>query len=219
MKLQLVSTIRNQVYQLLKEEICSGGFDPGQKLLENELAQRYSVSRSPVREAMRQLVSDGLVEEVPNKGVFVKKLSDKDVEEIYDVRVLLESYAMENIPGGVSSGDAQALQEVLSKMEAVHKRNDMTTYIQLDTELHDKLVHLCGNSIIVELYERVCGRVQQFRGYALNSDARYVDSLDEHRMLVKYLVEGEIQKAKEINTRHLSLMRNEVMDYVRHLNG
>ena len=69
-----IKTIRNQVYQILKDDICEGRFAPGQWLQENELAERLCVSRSPIREALRQLASDGLVVEIPNKGVFVKSL-------------------------------------------------------------------------------------------------------------------------------------------------
>ena len=79
-----IKTIRNQVYQILKDDICEGRFAPGQWLQENELAERLCVSRSPIREALRQLASDGLVVEIPNKGVFVKEFTARDIEEIFD---------------------------------------------------------------------------------------------------------------------------------------
>ena len=92
-----IKTIRNQVYQILKDDICEGRFAPGQWLQENELAERLCVSRSPIREALRQLASDGLVVEIPNKGVFVKEFTARDIEEIFDLRVLLEDYAISKL--------------------------------------------------------------------------------------------------------------------------
>ena len=100
-----IKTIRNQVYQILKDDICEGRFAPGQWLQENELAERLCVSRSPIREALRQLASDGLVVEIPNKGVFVKEFTARDIEEIFDLRVLLEDYAISKLQHHLTTAD------------------------------------------------------------------------------------------------------------------
>lgn len=95
--MQQVMTIQEQVYQFLKEDICSGVFRPGQRLQEVSIANQYKVSRSPVREALRRLAADGLVEEVPNKGVTVKRYSARDMEEIYEMRVMMENEAIDHL--------------------------------------------------------------------------------------------------------------------------
>lgn len=92
-----INTISGQVYQIIREDICSGAYPPGYWLQENELAKRLSISRSPVREALRRLVADHLVVEIPNKGTFVRDFSLKDIQEVFDVRVMLESYALDHI--------------------------------------------------------------------------------------------------------------------------
>ena len=104
-----IKTIRNQVYQILKDDICEGRFAPGQWLQENELAERLCVSRSPIREALRQLASDGLVVEIPNKGVFVKEFTTRDIEEIFDLRVLLEDYAISKLQHHLTTADMQQI--------------------------------------------------------------------------------------------------------------
>ena len=106
-----IMTIKHQIYQIIKKEICNGNYAAGQWLQEKELAEQLNVSRSPVREALKQLVDEGLAIEYPNKGVFVKEFTVKDIEEIYDVRILLESYAIKNSVKTLTSKNIQELME------------------------------------------------------------------------------------------------------------
>ena len=96
-KLQ-VNTISHQIYSIIKKAIVSGEYAPGFWLQEVELSKELGVSRSPVREALKQLSADGLVKEIPNKGTFVREFTQKEIIEIYEIRELLESYAILNLP-------------------------------------------------------------------------------------------------------------------------
>ena len=139
-----IKTIRNQVYQILKDDICEGRFAPGQWLQENELAERLCVSRSPIREALRQLASDGLVVEIPNKGVFVKEFTARDIEEIFDLRVLLEDYAISKLQHHLTTADMQQLIDCLNEMERLHAQKNLRAYTDMDSKLHGLLIELCG---------------------------------------------------------------------------
>lgn len=214
MKQQLVATIRNQLYQILKSEITSGAYEPGQKLLEQELAEKYSVSRSPIRDALHQLAGDGLVVDVPNKGVFVKEFTVKDIEEIYDVRVLLETYAIERLRDKISQESAARLLEILEQMVSAFAQNDLGEYIRLDTLLHGLIVELCGNTMVIELYAKVADRIRQFRRYSLVSNVRFVESVEEHRDIVHSIIRGNTAEANSVNCRHLQLARDEVVKYL-----
>ena len=184
MERRSIKTIRNQVYEILKEAICAGRFAPGQWLQENELAEKLCVSRSPIREALRQLAADGLVVEIPNKGVFVKEFTRKDIAEIYDLRVLLENYAIDKLHDNIAPDKAERLMDCLSRMERVHAENDLQAYITIDTELHNLLVELCGNSLLESMYAKIYSLMQQFRIYSLTSVQRFDESLVEHRDLI-----------------------------------
>jgi len=129
-----IKTIRNQVYQILKDDICEGRFAPGQWLQENELAERLCVSRSPIREALRQLASDGLVVEIPNKGVFVKEFTARDIEEIFDLRVLLEDYAISKLQHHLTTADMQQLIDCLNEMERLHAQKNLRAYTDMDSK-------------------------------------------------------------------------------------
>ena len=112
-----IKTIRDQVYQILRDEICAGKYAPGSWLQETELTEYLGVSRSPVREALRRLVADGLLMEIPNKGVFVKEFTARDIDEIFDMRVMLESYAIRNSRSRMTSARLQKLFDILEKLE------------------------------------------------------------------------------------------------------
>jgi DNA-binding GntR family transcriptional regulator len=149
------NTIKQQVYQIIKDQICKGIYSPGKWLQEKELANEFRVSRSPVREALRQLASDGLVVEVPHKGVFVKKLTPKDIEDIFDVRLLLESYAIDRIPQHLNEENKAALKACLDDLINAYNENDLNLYIEHDTRLHNMLIDMSGNNLIKSTYEKV----------------------------------------------------------------
>ena len=89
------TTIKEQVYETLKQGILSGAFQPGEWLQEAKIAKSLSVSRSPVREALQQLLGDGLAVNVPNKGVYVKKITTKDMQDIFEVRMCFETIGIQ----------------------------------------------------------------------------------------------------------------------------
>lgn len=209
-----VTTIRNQVYQILKEDICNGTYHPGQWLQENELAAQLSVSRSPVREALRQLAADGLVVEVPNKGVFVKEITLRDIEEIFDLRVLMENYAISRLRNNLTSSGIERLLSCQTQLEQAYLQDDLRRYTQIDAELHELFIQLSGNSLLESMYGRMLSLFQQFRIYSLLSRKRFDESNDEHKNIVHCLLKGDLSTAQSINRTHLQLAREIILEYL-----
>lgn len=206
------TTIWGQVYQILRDDICSGKYEPGFWLQEMEVAERLGVSRSPVREALRLLVADGLVIEVPNKGVFVKEFTLRDIDEIFDMRVMLESYGIQKSRKNLTSVRRQRLFELLDALERSCAAGDMDKYVQTDEELHIRIVELGGNSLVDSTYDRVRSMNQQFRVLSLSSHQRFTDSLAEHRKLIHALAVGDIATAEETVRVHLELARRTIKE-------
>lgn len=209
-----VGTIRSQVYQTLKQQICDGAFLPGQWLQEMELAQQLGASRSPIREALRQLVSDGLLVEIPNKGVFVKAFTQKDIEEIFDVRWMMELYAITHAREELQKRHREEMLELANAMEAAHRQNDLSGYIALDNELHTLFVIVSGNDLLLESYRRINTMIQQFRIYSLIGQQRFDESVFEHREVVHCILTGALQEAAEINHRHLTLAKEKIIEHI-----
>ena len=200
-----IKTIRDQVYQILRDEICAGKYAPGSWLQETELTEYLGVSRSPVREALRRLVADGLLMEIPNKGVFVKEFTCRDIDEIFDMRVMLESYAIRKSRSRMTSARLQKLFDILEELERTHAAGDLAAYTQIDEVLHNRIVELSENSLVIYTYDRVRSMNQQFRVLSLTSHRRFDESLEEHRQIVQSLAVGDVETACATNNRHLEL--------------
>ena len=210
-----VRTIREQVYRILRDEICQGVYPAGYWLQEAELTEHLQVSRSPVREAMRQLVSDGLLIEIPNKGVFVKEFSERDLEEIYDLRVLLEGYAIYHTVGHLTSSRVEQLLSMLKEFEASYSTGDLEAYTKTDEKLHFSIVRFADNSLVNDVYERVRSMNQQFRVLSLMDQKRFEESMEEHRAIIQALVTGDVETASEVNRHHLDLACKAVKDQLK----
>lgn len=211
---RVVHTIRNQVYEIIKKDICDGIYQPGQWLQEVELANKLNVSRSPVREALRQLASDGLLVEVPNKGIFVREFTPKDMEEIYDMRVMLEDYAFQCLEGRLTADGIDQLNECLSLLEYTFKNKNLKKYIELDAKLHELFVKLSDNNLLQMVYERVHLMIHQFRMSSLSDEQRFMESMEEHRTIVQEIINGNTKKAQQINHRHLELAKARVLKLI-----
>lgn len=211
-----ISTIREQVYYILRDEICRGVYPAGTRLQEADLTKRLEVSRSPVREALRKLASEGLLSEIPNKGVYVKEFSTKDIEEIFELRVLLESYGIYHSEGHITPERREKLLGILAELETSFRRGDLESYTAADEDLHNQIVHLADNSLVNDTYERVRSMNQQFRVLSLMSSRRFMESLEEHRSIIQNIIEGNLQEADEINRHHLQLACNAIKDRLTH---
>lgn len=211
---KVINTIRGQVYELLKKEICDGNYQPGQWLQEKELAEQFSVSRSPVREALKQLAADGLVVEVPNKGVFIREFTPKDIEEIFDLRVMMESYAIDKIVDLLTEDAKSQLASCLNQLQTAFEQHHLAKYIQADTALHDLIIRLSGNSFLSIAYERVHILIQQFRTCSLQDQGRFDESIEEHQDIIQHILAGEPEQAKEINSRHLQLAKEQIIAHL-----
>lgn len=209
-----VVNIRTQVYNAIKENICDGRYEPGQRLNEVELARSLSVSRSPVREALRRLAADGLVVELPNRGVFVREFTPQDIQEIFDVRVLLESYCIQRSVQFMTNEQKQELIHCLDQITYYHERQDMKKHIEADCQLHWLIIRIGGNRLVEDMYQRISAQVQQFRIYSLESKRRFRESLVEHTTVVHCLLTGNVEEADRVNRRHLELARDKINEYL-----
>lgn len=213
-----IKTIRGQVYQILRDEICKGVYAPGFWLQETELSEHLGVSRSPIREALRQLVADGLVVEIPNKGVFVKKFTSRDIDEIFDMRLMLESYAIQNNRTHMTSARLESLFDILEQMEKTHAAGNLEEYTRYDELLHNRIVEIAENSLVKSTYDRVRSMNQQFRVLSLTSSKRFSESLVEHRQIIQSLAIGDTTTALQTNARHLELARISIKEHLETIN-
>ncbi|MEG0371373.1 MAG: GntR family transcriptional regulator, partial [Clostridium sp.] len=129
-------SLRGKVYSKVREDILDGIYKAGENLIEMRLAEELNVSRTPVREAIRQLELEGLVESIPNKGVIVKGISSKDMKDIYKIRLLLEGLAARWSVKEISDDNIKELQETYELMEFYTNKEDIENIEKLNTQFH-----------------------------------------------------------------------------------
>jgi DNA-binding GntR family transcriptional regulator len=175
----------------LSREILSGRTDPGERLVEEQLTRRLGISRAPLREALRLLAQQGLVEHIPRRGVRVATLSDDDVRELYEVRDVLERHAVATIrPGANLSG----LQAALESMRKATEAGDRLAVADAHRRFHVEVVTLGGNRQLCLLYESVLVRLQLYMAVNLRREAEIAepsDGVHRHERLLAAVEQGD----------------------------
>ena len=203
-----VNTISQQVYSIIKKEILSGTYKPGDRLQEMELAQKLEVSRSPIREALSQLNADGLVVDIPNKGSFVREFTEEEIREIFEVREMLESYAIRHLNKQWSQAEKETFKTYREDFERLYDEGNLDEYIVVDSKFHRFLVSCTENSILLDLYQKVRNMNMLFRIMSLSTKERFDESLKEHVSIIDNLLKGNSSEADLINRVHLTYARD-----------
>jgi DNA-binding GntR family transcriptional regulator len=181
----------------LRRDILSGRNDPGERLVEEQLTKRLGISRAPLREAMRLLAQQGLVEHIPRRGARVATLSDDDVRELYEVRDVLERHAVAAIPAGA---DLTALEAALETMRRATAAGDRLELANGHRRFHVEVVRLGRNHQLAALYESVLVRIQLYMAVNLRREAEVAqasDGLLRHEQLFAAVSSGQAGQIME----------------------
>ena len=207
MRVKISSNIQEQVYEALKNDILYGVLEPGTQLKEMELTEYYGVSRSPIREALRRLCGDGLVELKPNCGIFVRVFTVDYVEDILDLRVLLEGRGMERIcTVGMTFQEKEALlllRDQVIKAIRDCDSTDLPEHMDIDTRLHCLFNSFNHNQVMTETWQRIVPVNVVVQRLSLKNDARALQSQEEHLKIIECLLKKDFEAANEMNKLHL----------------
>lgn len=208
MEIAKTKSIREQVYVKLKQMITSGEIKSGTKIIELEYAKKFDVSRTPIREALRMLELEGLVNEAEKGGVTVVFISKEDIREVYEIRMALENLVLEEIfrKEKVNLKKIEKLIEKTSKIMQGSK--DIDELIKLFSEFNTNLYDLSGLSHVAKLITNINQYTTRFRRLCLFDEQRLNEAFDEHLEIVKAIKNGEKDKALEINRKHLLKSRD-----------
>ena len=183
--------LSEEVVTLLREQLVSGTRPPDSRLNEVQLAAELEVSRTPLREALNQLVVEGLVTAIPRRGFFVKPLTEEDLEHLYSIRALLDPAALRL--GGIPDG-AQ-----LDRLDAINQRiasaSGATRIVDLDDAWHLALLSHCPNPILIELIEQFIHRTRRYELAYMNHNRNVSVAIDEHERIVGSLRQGRLEDA------------------------
>ncbi|MFY1634096.1 GntR family transcriptional regulator [Solwaraspora sp. WMMB335] len=178
----------------LSREILSGKTDPGERLVEEHLTRRLGISRAPLREALRLLAQQGLVEHVPRRGVRVATLSDRDVQELYAVRDVLERHAVEVALPVVRDRALGGLRAAIDQMRMATAVGDRLRVAEAHRRFHVELVRLAGNQQLIAVYESILVKLQLYMAINLRREAEVaqpIDGVHRHERLLAAIEAGD----------------------------
>lgn len=196
-------SLRGRVYSALREDILNGRYTPGESLIELKIAKELNVSRTPVREAIRQLELEGLVESIPNKGVTVKGITKKDMEDIYRIRRVLEGLAARWSVEQITDAELKRLQEVYELMEFYTSKDDIDQIAKLNTEFHDIIFSATKSTILKHILKDFQFYVKWARHESLSVPGRKEDALKEHFDILQALLRRDAEDSEKFLTIHV----------------
>ena len=190
---------------LLKAEIermiLDGSFAAGERVNENALALRFGVSRGPVREACRALAELGFVEQIPNRGVFIRRIARQEAEQLYDVRAGLTGLAARLLAKNATPSQIAALESLLDQMEAA--ATSLDDYYPLNLQFHDLMVEFTGNERLIAAYRQLVKELHLFRARGLVQGGGLAVSNAEHCEMVAAIRARDPAQAFEVAYRHV----------------
>ncbi len=153
--------LRERVVEILRDAILIGELKPGQQLIETELATQLGISRAPLREALQQLNAEGLIEMVPYHGAHVRQFNSHDIEELYSLRTLLETFAAQRIIEQGDENTTRQLRQIFEEMRAAGEADDIRAVSLIDRNFHDAIIRLSGHTLLQTTWNVVSMRVRQ----------------------------------------------------------
>jgi DNA-binding GntR family transcriptional regulator len=210
------TSLVDKAYEALRADIALGKLGAGYPILEQELADRLNMSRTPVRSAIEHLVHDGLVERVGRKGIFVKPLMVDDVEQSYEAAEGLEGMLVKLATIRAGDTELRGLEEIARCMQEAANVHDLEQWLISDREFHKQLGELGDNPMIVSALSQVHLIIERVRAFTLSvrPDMPQV-SADEHVATVRAMLDRDAELARKLHQAHWQRVREEVISILR----
>ena len=201
------TSLRERVAESLRAALVSGRMVPGPTYSIPALAEQFGVSATPVREAMLDLVNEGIVAPVPNKGFRVVELTDAELDQITELRRLLEVPTVSALSGALDSAAIKQLRRLAGAVSDAARRGDVVAYVEADRELHLALLAEAGNPRLVEMVGRLRDQSRLYGLEQLAAEGVLIDSAEEHLSLIDALESGDRRAAERVMAHHLDHVR------------
>lgn len=208
----VAAPVRQKVFEMLREAITSGRFRPGQRLIEKDLCDLMGVSRPSVREALRHLESEGLIESMPNRGPVVTKITRQDAVSIYQVRAVLEALAAKLFALNATDQQVEDLEEATRTLGIAIKANNLTEIVAAKDAFYRILLHGGGNVVIPSILGTMNARVTFLRLISLSSPDRGVDTFREIKAAVAAIAQRDTQGAHDAMYDHVTRAAQVALD-------
>ncbi|HIQ98813.1 MAG TPA: GntR family transcriptional regulator [Candidatus Scybalocola faecavium] len=206
--------LRDVVFNTLRDAILRGDLEPGERLMEIALANRLGVSRTPIREAIRKLELEGLVVMIPRRGAQVASITQKDLQDVLEVRTSLEDLAVRLACERIRPEQVDQMKEALKNFEAALKGTDVTVIARADVDFHDVIFSSTGNARLVQILNNLREQMYRYRLEYLKDFSSHERLLQEHKELLAAIEGHDQENAARIIRTHIY---NQEISVIRHI--
>ena len=205
-------SLHEAIFQKLRSLLVEGAIAPGSKLNERELAERLHVSRTPIREAIRRLAADGLVELIANRGAIAVQLSLADVIHTFDVIAQLEGYSGELAAKNISNATLSELEALQYEMMASYARRDLSSYYKLNLGIHHLINQAANNPVLSQLFTQVNARIEALRFRSNQNGVKWEKAVEEHQEMIDALKARDSERMRKVMIQHVMNKRDVVIE-------
>jgi DNA-binding GntR family transcriptional regulator len=209
------AALHEQVAQRLRTMLVEGHIAPGAKLNERELAQVLQVSRTPLREAIKMLAAEGLVELLPNRGAIAVSLSEADILHTFEVMAGLEGMNGELAAQRITDAEVSEIKAMHLEMLAAYTRGDLSNYYRLNAQIHRAINAAAKNPVLTATYTQVNARLQALRFRSNQDGAKWKRAVKEHEKMVEALAARDPVAMRAILVTHVNNKRDAVIAQLR----
>jgi DNA-binding GntR family transcriptional regulator len=213
------SALHEQVANRLRQMLVEGRIAPGAKLNERELSELLRVSRTPLREAIKMLAAEGLVELLPNRGAIAVALTEKDVMDTFEVMAGLEAQSGELAAQRITDDEYAELQAMHFEMMAAYTRRDLSAYYGLNARIHNAINDAAKNPVLTAVYQQVNARLQALRFRSNQDEAKWKRAVKEHEQMILALGDRDPLAMRNVLLTHLRNKRDVVLEQLRAADG
>lgn len=207
---------KEEAYSKLKAAIISGDLSPGEKLAENDLSRTMRVSRTPIREAFRQLQMEGFITVISNRGAFVSKLPTDEIEETYDVISVLEGYSAEIASNNINDVSLKRLQELQRELMTCALEKNFRGYMEKNTVFHRFITEMSGNRTLTKTVMELRSRVFRYRFTSVTIPGFLERYADDHERIIGAISRKDAVKARKTMASHVQFVKEVLVSF---LNG
>ena len=210
-----LGSLHMKVFKELENAILSGDFAPGYNLTEQKLSAELGVSRTPVREALRQLELEGLVTSVPNKGVVVVGVSEKDIDDIYMIRMLVEGLAARWAAANITEEELAQLRDTVELQEFYLEKKDALQIRHLDSQFHQRIYSSSRSRPLRQILSQFHNYIQKPREISVKYSGRAEASVKEHRKIYEAIAAHDENLAEALAKEHISQAKNNLLKIIK----
>ena len=196
-------SLGNKIFDILRDRILNDEYEHGQKLNELALANELKISRTPIREALKQLELEGLVESIPNKGVYVKGFSPRDIDDMFEIRLALEGLAIQLAIDRMDEVHLAKIKDVFELMEFYTGKNEQDKINDLNILYHETIYQATQSQYFEQLLKDVHYYVSVTSRHSITQPERLETALKEHRAILHAIMAGDKEQAKETIQKHI----------------